>query len=173
MKPITLIFLSLLILKVISTTGQENLKIGHINSQEILQQLPVTDSIQKVLAGEANEMEQLYNEMLKVHEANIQKFESEKATYSEFVRNSKQKDLMEAETKIQQFSQDASQQLQKRQSELLKPVYEKINDAIEKVSLTNSFSYVLDLSVGAVAFYSPKSDNLTPLVLRELGVELH
>lgn len=173
MKPITFIFLSLLILKVISTTGQENLKIGHINSQEILQQLPVTDSIQKVLAEEANEMEQLYNEMLKEHELNIQKYEAEKSNYSEFVRNSKEKDLMENETKIQQFSQDANQQLQKRQAELLKPVYENINEAIEKVSLANSFTYILDLSAGAVAFYSPKSENLTPLVLKELGIELH
>ena len=80
---------------------------------------------------------------------------------------------MEKETKIQQFSQDATQQLQQRQSELLKPVYEKVNKAIEKVSLANSFTYVLDLSVGAVAFYAPSSENLTPLVLKELGIELH
>ena len=173
MKKLYLIITTTFILIVTSVGAQVSLKIGHINSQEILQQLPVTDSIQKVLADEANEMEQVYNELIKEHESNLQKFESEKSTYSEFVRNSKEKDLMEKETKIQQFSQDATQQLQQRQSELLKPVYEKVNKAIEKVSLANSFTYVLDLSVGAVAFYAPSSENLTPLVLKELGIELH
>ena len=170
MNQISLVLFGILTLIGNSVTGQVDLKIGHINSQEILQQLPVSDSIQKVLASEANEMEQLYNEILKEHESNIQKFEEEKETYSEFVRNAKQKDLMENETKIQQFNQNANQQLQKRQSELFKPVYDKINGAIEKVSLANNFTYVLDLSVGAVAFYAPTSENLTPFVLKELGV---
>lgn len=163
------------VLMVVATSvfGQQNLKIGHINSQEILQQLPATDSIQQILAGKANEMEKLYNEMFEDHELNFQKFEEEKSTYSEFVRNSKQKELVDDEIKIQQFRQDATLQLQKRQSELFAPVYEKINQAIEKVSLTNSFTYILDLSTGAVAFFSPTSENLTPLVLKELGVELH
>lgn len=77
-------------------------------------QLPMTDSIQQVLKQEADGMEQMYNDKIKEHDANVQKYEEEKSTYSEFVRNTKENDLMEASAKIQQYLQNANQQLQKR-----------------------------------------------------------
>lgn len=153
--------------------AQENLKIGHVNIQEIVQQLPVTDSIQNVLKKEADDMEKMFNEMLQEHETNVKKFDSEKNTYSDFVRSSKESDLMEMATKIQNYQQTANQQLQKRNMELIQPVYGKINGAIEKVALRNNFTYVLDLSNGSVAYHSPSSENLNPQVLKELGIIVH
>ena len=154
-----------------SVKGQESLKIGHVSIQAIVQQLPETDSIQTVLKKEADDMEKLYNEMLQEHDANVKKYEAEKSTYSEFVRNAKESDLMEMATKIQNYQQTANQQLQRRNMELIQPVYEKINQAIETVALQNSFTYVLDLSNGTVAYHSPSSENLNALVMKELGIE--
>ena len=157
----------------ISTYSQENLKIGHVNIPELVQQLPETDSIQQVLKKESDDMEKMFNEMLEEHDSNVRKFESEKNSYSEFVRNSKEQDLMEMAAKIEQYQQNANQQLQKRNMELLQPVYDKINGAIKKVALKNNFTYILDLSTGTVAYHSPSSENLNLLVLRELGINLH
>ena len=170
MRKMYFVSIAFLLIKATTLFGQENLKIGHLNSQEILQQLPVNDSIQQVLKKESDEMEKMFNNKINEHEANMKKYEAEKDSYSEFVRNSKEKDLMDEETKIQQFSQNANQQLQRRQIELYTPVQKRIKSAIEKVSLKNNFTYVLDLSSGAVAFFSPSSINLNALVLNELGV---
>jgi len=71
--------------------AQSTLKIGHVNIQEIVQKHPSTDSIRKVLEAETKEMENLYNEMLTEHENKLGVFEKEKAGYSDFVRNSKEK----------------------------------------------------------------------------------
>ena len=173
MKAILLIFIFSAVLPCALVYSQENLKIGHVNIQEIVQQLPVTDSIQTVLKKEADDMEKLFNEMLQEHDANVKKFDTEKNSYSEFVRNSKESDLMEMATKIQNYQQTANQQLQRRNMELIQPVYGKINNAIEKVALRNSLTYVLDLSNGSVAYHSPSSENLNPLVLKELGIIVH
>ena len=157
----------------ISTYSQENLKIGHVNIPELVQQLPETDSIQQVLKKESDDMEKMFNEMLEEHDSNVRKFESEKNSYSEFVRNSKEQDLMEMAGKIQQYQQNANQQLQRRNMELLQPLYDKINNAIEKVSQKNNFTYVLDIGNGSVAYHSPSSKNLNPMVLMELGIKNH
>lgn len=170
MKRVAFIFAFALLLKVSLLSGQENLKIGHVNIQEILQQLPETDSIQVVMKNEADEMEKMYGEMINEHETNMKKFEAEKDTYSEFVRSSKETDLIEMSSKIQQFQQTANQQLQKRNIELIQPVYGKINEAIEKVALKNGFTYILDLNNGTVAYHSPSSKNLNTDVLHELGI---
>ncbi len=151
--------------------SQEPLKIGHVNFAEIEKQLPETDSVQSMLNKEADELEKMYSELLTEHEKNVQKYEDEKNTYSEFIRKTKESELMESAGKIQQFQQTASQNLQKRNVELLQPVYQKINEAIATVANRNNFTYILDLSSGAVVFNSANSQNINPLVLKELKVD--
>jgi outer membrane protein len=132
MKTITRIFISVVIISTqsIVANAQESLKLGHVNIPEILQKLPETDSIQEVMKKESNEMEKMFGDMIKEHESALQKYETEKESYSEFIRNSKEKELMEMSAKIQQFQQTANDQLQKRNMELVQPIYSKINKAI-------------------------------------------
>ncbi len=170
MRKVLSIFIFALLLNVSSIYAQENLKIGHVNIPEIVQKLPESDSIQSVLKKEADDMEKMFQEMLNEHEKSLSKYETEKATYSEFVRNSKEKELMEMSGKIQQFQQTANQQLQKRNIELFQPLYTKINDAISKVAMKENYTYILDLSNGTVAYHSPFSNDLNSTVLKELGV---
>jgi outer membrane protein len=80
--------------------AQSILKIGHVNIQEIVQKHPSADSLRKVLDSETKEMENLYNEMIVEHDSKLGVFEKEKAGYSEFVRNSKEKELIEMAQKI-------------------------------------------------------------------------
>lgn len=157
-----------LLLSFCTAFSQETLKIGHVNIPELVQQMPETDSIQAVLNKEAKEMEAMYSEMLGEHEKNVQKFENESSSYSEFVRKTKEAELMESAGKIQQFHQNATQQLQKRNVELLQPVYQKINEAISQVAGRDNFTYILDLGNGAVVFHAEHSQDLNPLVLAEI-----
>jgi outer membrane protein len=168
MKTYLILFFSVFISSIIPVFAQENLKIGHVNIPEIVQQLPETDSLKKVIETETSEMEKMYEEMIQEHDASLKKYNAEKEKYSEFVRNAKESDLLEMAGKIQQFQQNAGQQLQNRNMELFQPVYAKINQAIEKVALKNNFTYILDLSTGTVAFFHPTAQNLNSLVLDEL-----
>ncbi len=148
--------------------AQSNLKIGHVNIQEIVQKHPSADSLRKVLDSETKEMENLYNEMIVEHDSKLGVFENEKAGYSEFVRNSKEKELIEMAQKIQEYNQTAQQQLQRRNMELLKPIYDQINTLIEQISKQNNFTYILEMSNGAIAYAASNSENITPLVLEKL-----
>lgn len=164
-------FIVVLLLSLFSVKAQEVLKIGHVNIPELVRKMPEADSIQKVLDREADEMEKMYSELIGEHQKNVQKYEEEVDTYSDFVKKTKESELMEAAGKIQKFQQDASQQLQKRNMELMQPVYTRLNDAIARVANQNSITYVLDLSNGSVVFHSANSQNINPLVLAELGIK--
>jgi outer membrane protein len=150
--------------------SQENLKIGHVNIPEIIQKLPETDSVQALLKKETDELEKMYNEMVSEHDANVKKYEKEKAGYSEFIRQTKESELMDSADKIQQFQQNATQKVQKRNTDLLQPIYDKVNKAIKKVAANEGFTYILDVSNGTVVYQSPGSLNINPLVLKELGL---
>jgi outer membrane protein len=171
MKQKSFLFIFFFSLSLFSGKAQEVLKIGHTNIPELVQKMPEADSIQNVLNKEADEMEKMYSELVEEHQKNVQKYEKEIGTYSDFVKKTKETELMEAAAKIQKFQQDASQQLQKRNMELMQPVYAKLNDAIKRVATRNNFTYILDLSSGCVAFNSANSQNINALVLAELGIE--
>ena len=53
--------------------------------------------------------------------------------------------------------------------ELLQPVYWQINSRIKEISDTESFTYVLDISNGAVVYVAPNSQDLNPEIMEMLG----
>jgi len=148
--------------------AQPGLKIGHVNVQELVQKHPDTDSIHAVLQQEAKDMEDVYGEMLEEQETKMNAFEQENAGYSDFVRKTKQQELLELSQKIETFNQTANQQIRQRNIEMLQPVYNDVNEAIKKVAKENRYTYVLDVSAGVIAYLSPDSEDITARVLEVL-----
>jgi outer membrane protein len=83
-------------------------------------------------------------------------------------KKTKEDELVDKQKRLSEFEQNASATLQNRNSELVKPIVEKINKAINKVATENGFTYILDISKGSVVFVSKESQNITQLVLKML-----
>ena len=75
---------------------------------------------------------------------------------------------MDKEKRLQEFQQNATTALQKRNADLIQPIFDKIIKAISKVATDNAFTYILDVSKGAVVFTSKDSQNIDQLVLKVL-----
>ena len=75
---------------------------------------------------------------------------------------------LEAEqTKIEQFEQESMQQIQAKRNELLKPIYDKVNQAMKEVAEENGFQFIFDQSV--LLYFDPTAD-ATPLIKKKLGI---
>lgn len=72
--------------------------------------------------------------------------------------------------RLQMFQQNAQQEMGQLQQTLYAPVFEKANKALEKVATDGGFTYVLDLSAGAIIFKGAASVDLLPQVKSELGI---
>lgn len=151
-----------------SIHAQNQLKIGHVHIQELVQKHPDMDSLRAIVEQETKDMETVYSEMLKEHESKLKTFEAENEGYSEFIKTTKQNEIIELAQKIQAYNQTAQQQLQQRNMVLIRPVYEEVNQEINDIATENDFTYILDVSNGAVAYISPTSEDITPLVLKAL-----
>jgi len=150
---------------------QDQLKIGHVNVVEIISALPESDSAQLLLENDTKELEGMLENM-QVELNNLENdFEKKQGTYSELIKKTKESEILEMREKIYNFQQNASQQLQQRNYELLQPIYDKIQKAINKVATREGFTYILDISKGSVVFTSNNSQNITSLVLEELDVK--
>ena len=106
-------------------------------------------------------MNVLYNKM-------VDDYQNGLATYTDFVKKAKEEEILDKQKRIQSYEQSAAATLQKRNLELLQPIYDKIIKAIDKVATEAQFTYILDVSKGSVVFSSKDSQNINQLVLEVL-----
>lgn len=156
---------------VISTSvfGQKTVKIGHINSNELLSAMPERTKIQKDLETYAADLRTTLETMRKEYETKIKDFQGKQDVMTEVIKNSKIKEITDLEKRITEFQQTAEADLQKKEEELLQPVIDKAKEAINTVAKEGAYTYVLDSSVGVV-LYSIEGDDILPLVKKKLGL---
>jgi outer membrane protein len=90
---------------------------------------------------------------------------------SEVRRNAKITELQEIQQRVQNYQVTANQQLQQKQAELLQPVFDKAEKAIEEVAQEQGLLYVFDVGSRVVLYKSNQSVDLLPLVKQKLGIQ--
>jgi len=76
-------------------------------------------------------------------------------------------DLQKKEQEIMKFEQEMQQKLGSKEQELLNPILEKVNNAIQSVAKDNSFQFIFDTSSG-VLLYADESQDITAMVKAKL-----
>lgn len=146
-------------------------KLGHINSQEILSLMPERATIEKTIADLQTQWEKESVKMREEYYAKIKEFQDKQATMPESIKQARQSEIGEMEQRISTFNQTAQTDLQKKSQELFAPVIEKVKKAINDVGSENGFIYIFDLSSQSIIYQSPKSNDVTPLVKKKLGLK--
>ncbi len=164
---LTILFLGLATLG--STTAMAQAKFGHINSDELLSLMPETKAAQGQLEKHNKELESTLNTMLEEYQNKMAEFEANQKLMTDVVRDSKYRQLADLEQRIQEFQQTGSQSLQQMEVELLTPILEKAQNAIDAVAKEKGLTYVFDTSKGAV-LYAEDSQNLMAPVKSKLGL---
>lgn len=169
MKKTSIIFIFVLLTS--AAFAQPNLKIGHINSQELLQLMPESDSAQLKLEKAAKDLQDQLEAMQVEFNDKYQTYVKQRDTYSELIRQTKEADLQQMNQRIQQFQANAEQEIQKQRADIFKPVLDKANAAIAEVGKENGFTYIIDLSTGAFIYHSENSIDILPLVKLKLKLK--
>lgn len=155
-----------------SSATAQNVKFGHINSDELIQSLPEFDSARVQLE---NYQKELMNalELMSVELNNASdKYQKELNTYSDIVRQNKEQELVDMNRRIQEFQTNAQTQLQERQATLFQPIYAKVDKAIKDVGKENGFIYVFDVARGSLLYFDEtKSTNVLALAKTKLGIK--
>jgi outer membrane protein len=109
--------------------------------------------------------------MREEYNAKIKEYQEKQATMPESIKTARQAEIVEIEQRITTFNQTASADLQKKQQELFTPVVDKVKKAINDVGAENNYLYIFDLSSQGIIYQSPKSNDVTGLVKKKLGLK--
>lgn len=165
-----LLLISLLALFSFATYAQD-VKLGHINTQELLAVLPQKLAAEEELKAHAAQLEQFQKSIEDELNQKYEAYLTERESYNDLVKATKEKDLQDLQQRLSTYNQTAQQDLQQKEGELIQPIIEMVKEAIDAVGKENNFLYIFDTASGNLLFMSSQSVDITPLVRQKLGLE--
>ena len=162
------VLLALAILLGSAPVEAQTLKIGYLNSQEVLSGAPGAEEAQQrfddEMQGYQAEIQQLEEELRGME----QQLQQQQLTLSPEAKANREQQL---QAKAQQYQQRGTQ-LQdlaaRRRAELIQPVMDRITEVIEQMRVEGSYSLILDVAAGSIIAADPTLD-VTEEVIRRLA----
>lgn len=156
---------------VMSGVANAQVRIAHVNTAEILDAMPEKATAEKAMEKYYNELQSQLQTMASEYQTKMQDYEANQATMSNLVKQSKEKEIIDIQNRIQQFQANAEQEFEAKRAELLSPILEKIQNAINTVGKEKGYTYILDLATGAAVYVGTDAVDANKDVKTKLGIK--
>lgn len=140
-------------------------KTAHVDVSEIMAKMPAMLDAQSQLEKLSTTYDADYKKMVEEYQAKLKKYEGESTTVTEAVNTERAKEVQDMQKRIVDFRDNAQKELQQKESDIVKPLMEKVRASIQKVGKAKGFQYILDGSTLLLA----DGPNITADVKKDLG----
>ena len=165
MKQIKTLLIAAILMLGANQTMNAQAKTAHVDVSEIMTKMPAMLDAQKQLDKLSTTYDADYKKMVEEYQAKLKKYEAEAATVTEAVNGERSKEVQDMQKRIVDYRDNAQKELQQKESDIVKPLMEKVRASIQKVGKAKGFQYVLDGSTLLLA----DGPNLTADVKKDLG----
>lgn len=162
-------FIALFSLVLLSYSSFAQSKIGTIDAEYILTQLPEMTEVNEGMKTYNEELQKELETTITNYETLVKDYQENNTTFSEEDRKTKESEIISLENDIKSFRQKASVMMQMRRNELTKPLYDKINEAMQQVIKEDNYTHIFHAGGNALAFAEAESD-ITEKVMAKLGI---
>lgn len=133
-------------------------KFGHIDSAALMELMPEKAKAEAELEAFAKEFQSALEAMGKEYEGKVAAFQQGEKDMIKTVRDTKVREIADLERRIQEFQQQAQEEIQAKEQELLTPIIEKARKAIDEVAVEKGYTYIFDNSVGVLLYAKDTED---------------
>ncbi|UZO81185.1 OmpH family outer membrane protein [Aquimarina sp. ERC-38] len=169
MKKFRTIFATCLLFIGASSFVNAQSKVAHIASQELVEAMPSFKNAKSEIEKLNKTYEAEIKNMILELQNTMKKFQGEAATQTEEENAKRAQQIQSTEKSIGDYKQNAVQDLQKKEVELMKPIYEKARTSIQKVARAQGYDYVLDSTTGTGVIMADGKDLMAD-VKKDLGI---
>ena len=124
----------------------QNLKFGYVNFNEIVMLMPEMDAARATMEENQKTNEEILMSMYQEYQTKMQDYQAKASTWTSAIRESKEKELMDIESRLQQTQQSLQQEIQQLQQSLQAPIVEKANNAIAEIAKAKGIAAVYEKS---------------------------
>ena len=165
MKQIKTLLIAAILVLGASQTINAQAKAAHVDVSEIISKMPAMLDAQKQLEKLSGTYDAEYKTMVDEYQSKLKKYEEEAATQTEASNETRAKEMQDMQKRIVDYRDNAQKELQAKEADIMKPLYEKVKASIAKVGKAKGYQYVLN-SEGLLLADGP---NLTADVKKDLG----
>lgn len=146
-------------------------KIGHINSESIMQALPEAIDAQKSLDGLVAQWEAELQKMQSEWKRKFDDYDKKKLILTDQVRADAEKELRDldqtiADYRTKKFGQNG--ELFQKQNDVMKPIQNKIFKVLEDIAREDGYDYIFDRSGEILLLFASDKRDLTSLVIQRM-----
>jgi outer membrane protein len=154
-----------------ATLAPAQSKIGHINSEAIMQALPEAVDAQKTLDQLVSQWEGELQKMQADWKRKFDDYDKRKLILTDQARADAERELRELDQSIadyrnKKFGQNG--ELFQKQNDVMKPIQNKIFKVLEEISKEDGYDYVFDKSGEILLLYANEKNDLTQKVISRM-----
>jgi outer membrane protein len=147
-------------------------KFGYVDTDYILSNIPEYSNAQKQLDEKSKEWQKEIDDKYKEIDQLVKNYQQEQVLLTEEMRTQRQKEIEDKEKAAkdlqkQRFGYEGD--LFKKRQELIKPIQDKVYDAIAKVAVAKSYDFIFDKAGGASMLYTNSKYDASDDVIKQLG----
>ncbi len=150
-------------------TSNAQIKLGYINSYELLSIMPESATMQSDLQSYAKGLEGTLEAMQAEYEKKVTDYQQNEVSYTDLVKQDKIIEIENLQKRILEFQQSAQQEINEKEQAMMSPIIEKARKAIQQVAEEGNYVYIFDAKDGNI-IHADESQNILPLVKAKLGL---
>ena len=163
--------LLLILFAAFTQTLNAQLKLGYVDSDTIMKQLPDAQDAQKKLDATIKEWQEELSKMERDWKAKYDDYDKRKLILSEQKRVEIEKELVTMEDQVSKYRQDkfgVKGELFQKQEEFMKPIQNRIFTVIQQIAKDNDYDFIFDRSGDIMFLYAKEEYDLTKEVIEKL-----
>ena len=144
-------------------------KFAFVDFNEIVMLMPEMDEARATLEENSKTNEEILMTMYEEYQNKMKQYQQNAASWSQSIREMKEKEPVDIESRLEQSQQSLQQELQQLQQSLQAPIVEKANKAISELAKAKGVAAVYDRSTFLYVDEAQMID-LTPEARVALGI---
>ena len=148
-----------------ANTMNAQAKVAHVNVAEIMTKMPAMLDAQKQLEKLSTTYDAEYKKMVTEYQDLLKKYDAEAKTVTDAVNETRGKEVQDMQQRIVAYRDNAQKELQQKESDITKPLYEKVRTSIQKIGKAKGMQYILD----AASLLLADGPDLTKKKKKDLG----
>ena len=153
------------------TSAQAQAKFGHVDTQEIIQAMPEFATARNEIEALTKQYEADLKSMQDEFQKKYEDYQKNGPTLPDNIKQRREQELQDMDTKIRQSFQDNQQALQKAQQDKMQAIQTKVLNAIKEVGQAGGFVYIMEMGAGIPYISTTLSTDVTAQVKAKLGLK--
>ena len=131
----------------------QDLKLAYVDFNEIIMLMPEMDQARATLEENQKTNEEILMAMYEEYQAKAQQFQQKASTWTPAIRESKEREIMDIQSRLEQTQQSLQQEMQQLQNSLQAPIYEKAQNTVNEIAKSKGIAAVFEM--GSLLYVDP------------------